>query len=213
MSFFVNDILGCLCMGRTEYDVREKQPSFDFTHEKRPQTTESLAADVLSTLYAADNNDEHLVKHLQDIVHETGWYDNLAAAILDGLEKALKEKVSMGQAMKDAYGKATQVVEDVWKFAKEHPVFCAVVGLGILVILAPWAIEAMGFAEFGPVEGMCICGRVYHANVVLACRKPCCLVAVEICRFCAGGIIVLVFPTIGNGLAAEIGRISPVRAI
>jgi hypothetical protein len=153
-------------MGRTEYDVREKQPSLDFTHEKRPQTTESLAADILSTLYAADNNDEHLVKRLQDTVHETGWYDNLAAAVLDGLEKALKKKVSMGEAMEDAYEKATQLVEDIWKFAKEHPVFFAVVALGILVILAPWAIEAMGFAEFGPVEGMCI----WRGILCLKCR-------------------------------------------
>jgi hypothetical protein len=163
MSSIINEIFGCLCMRRTEHDVREKQPFLDFTHEKRPQTTESLAADILSTLYAADNNDEHLVKRLQDTVHETGWYDNLAAAVLDGLEKALKKKVSMGEAMEDAYEKAMLLVEDIWKFAKEHPVFFAVVALGILVILAPWAIEAMGFAEFGPVEGMCICGGVYYA--------------------------------------------------
>lgn len=162
MHSFINKILSCLCMGRTatQYDVLEVQPSLDFTHEKHPQTTESLAADILSTLYAADTNDQHLDQHLRDIVHETGWYESLAAAVLNGLENALKAETPMGQAMKDTYEKATQVVEDVWKFAKDHPVFCAVVALGILVILAPWAIEVLGFGELGPIEGMCICAGI-----------------------------------------------------
>jgi hypothetical protein len=56
-----------------QYDVLEEQPSLDFTHEKYPQTTESLAADILFTLYAADTNDEHLIQRLQDVFHETGW--------------------------------------------------------------------------------------------------------------------------------------------
>jgi hypothetical protein len=210
MLSFINDILGCLCVGRAtaQYDVLGEQPSFDFTREKRPQTTESLAKDILSTLYAADTNDEHLIQRLQDVVHETGWYEGLAAAVLTGLENALKAEAPMGRAMKDAYEKAKQVVEDVLEFAREHPVFCAVVALGILVILAPWAIEALGFGELGPIEGMCICAGVYYANVLFACRNLCCLVAVDICRLCACGIIVLVLPATGNGLAAEIGRIS-----
>src|SRR5580698_3531969 len=86
-------------------------------------------------------------QHLQDVVHETGWYEDLAAAVLTGLENALKAEAPMGQAVKDAYEKATQIIADVLGFAKEHPVFCTVVALGILVILAPWAIEAVGFGE------------------------------------------------------------------
>jgi hypothetical protein len=162
MKSFIDEILGCLCLGRTaaQYDVLEEQPSLNFTHEKHPQTTESQAADILSTLYAADTNDEHLVQCLQDIVHETGWYENLAAAVLNSLENALKAGAPMGQAMKDAYEKATQVVADVLGFVKEHPVFFAVVALGILVVLAPWAVEAVGFGELGPIEGMCICAGV-----------------------------------------------------
>jgi len=62
----------------------------------------------------------------------------------------------MGQAIKVAYEKATQVVAGVLGFAREHPVFCAVVALGILVILVPWAIEVLGFGELGPVQGMSV---------------------------------------------------------
>ena len=41
---------------------------------------------------------------------------------------------------------------------------------------------------------------------LFACRNLCCLVAVEICRLCACGVIVLVLPTTGNGLADETGH-------
>jgi len=151
-----NAILRCLGLDSpAHYDELEQQPALGFTHEKKqhPQTTQFLAEDILSTLYAADTNDEHLVQHLQEVVHETGWYESLAAAVLNGLENALKAGAPMGEAMKGAYEKAAQVVEAMWGFAKDHPVFCAFVALAILAILVPWAIEALGFAELGPVEG------------------------------------------------------------
>ena len=88
------------------------------------------------------------------IVRETGWYETLAAAVLNGLENALRAEQPMGQAMKDAYEKSAEVVADIFQFAKDHPVFCAVVALGILVIFAPWAVEVLGFGELGPIEGM-----------------------------------------------------------
>jgi len=153
-----NEIMECLCIGQssTRYDVVEEQPDVEFLHEKKhpPQTTQSLAEDILSILYAADANDDNLVHRIQDIVRETGWYDSLAAAVLTGLENALKTEAPMGQAMRDAYDKVAKVVEEIWQFAKDHPVFVAVVALGILVVLAPWAIEVLGFGELGPIEGM-----------------------------------------------------------
>lgn len=151
-----NAIAECFCLGNSaHYYVLEEQPTLDFPHEKKqyPQTTQSLAGDVLSTLYDADANDEQLFQRLQDVVHETGWYEGLAAAVLNGLENMLKAGAPMGQAMKDVYEKVVQVVADVWGFVKEHPVFFAVVALGILAVLTPWAIGALGFGELGPIEG------------------------------------------------------------
>ena len=74
----------------------------------------------------------------------------------------------MNQAMKDAYDKAAQVVEGVWGFVKEHPVFFALVALGILVILMPWAIEVLGFGELGPVEGMSVVVYV-QGDILMRC--------------------------------------------
>ena len=211
----LNDILSCLCLNdAAQYNVLEDRLSLDSTHEKkRPQTTESIAADILSTLYSAQANDKHLVQRVQDAVHETGWTENLAAAVLNGLENAFRNETPMGQAMKDAYDKASQVVSDILKFAREHPVFCAVVAVGILVILAPWAIEALGFSSFGPVEGIWVIGVTrYHADMWFGCRNLCCLVAVKIFRLRACELMVLVLPAPWNEVG-EICRISNDRRL
>src|SRR5258707_4198628 len=102
MDSFINDILACICMDRKadQYNALEEQPPLDFTHEKKQtkQTTDSKAADILSTLYAADTNDE--LRRLEDIVQVTDWYADLAAAVLTGLQNAIKAEVPMGQALK-----------------------------------------------------------------------------------------------------------------
>jgi hypothetical protein len=149
-------ILKCLCYRTdSDSDALEEKRLLDFPDDKaRPlKTTQALASDILSTLYAANKNDEHLAQSLQDIVHETGWYESLAVTVLNGLENALKAGAPMGEAVNDAFQKSTAAATE---FAKEHPVFCTVVALGILVLLAPWAIEALGFGELGPIEGMSV---------------------------------------------------------
>lgn len=38
-------------------------------------------------------------------------------------------------------------------FARDHPAYATLIALGVLAILTPWVIEALGFSELGPVEG------------------------------------------------------------
>ena len=63
----------------------------------------------------------------------------------------------MNGALKEAYDKACDAAKAIEGFAAEHPiataVFCTVIALGVLVILAPYVLEALGFAELGPIEG------------------------------------------------------------
>jgi len=154
-------ILECLCLGNsTHYTVlpeQAEQPTLEFSQEKpekhSPQSTQSLAEDILTSLFNAQKIDEVLEHRFQDIVSVTSWYEDLAKAVLNGIENALKAGAPMGQAMKDAYDKAAQVIEEVFQFAKDHPVFVSLIALGILVVLAPWAITALGFGELGPIEG------------------------------------------------------------
>lgn len=110
----------------------------------------ATAADILRTLFSADEGGKHLKKSVSDIVGERGWTENIAKAVLGGIENGLKQGVQMGKAMKEAFEKAVAEAAD---FAHDHPYFCALIAVGILVILMPWALEALGFAELGPVEG------------------------------------------------------------
>lgn len=59
----------------------------------------------------------------------------------------------MGQAMREAFQKACDAAAAIEGFARVHSVFCIVIALGILVILAPVIIHVVGFGALGPAEG------------------------------------------------------------
>ena len=59
----------------------------------------------------------------------------------------------MGAAMKEAYNKSCDAAEKLTTFAKEHPVLCTVIALGILAVLAPAVLSALGFTGEGIAEG------------------------------------------------------------
>lgn len=128
-----------------------KECLFGTDDQIAPATNEKvLAADILETVFSADDGGKVLKKKLQDIVGEYGWTENLAKRILGGIENGIKQGAQMGQAMKDASGRA---IEEARDFASEHPYFCALIAVGVLAVLMPWVLEALGFAELGPLEG------------------------------------------------------------
>jgi hypothetical protein len=110
----------------------------------------TVAADVLQALLRAEKGALDLKKTVQDIVGEYGWTENIAKVVLGGLEDALKKGVQGGQVMKEAFKK---VISEARKFAHSHPYFCILIALGILALLMPWVLEALGFAKLGPVKG------------------------------------------------------------
>ena len=63
----------------------------------------------------------------------------------------------MNPAMQEAYDKACEAAKMIEGYAADHPiataVFCTVIALGVLVLLAPYALEFLGFGELGPIEG------------------------------------------------------------
>lgn len=86
-----------------------------------------------------------------------GWSEYLAAKILAALETVLRAGKDLGPALSAAYERACEAAKGIPGFAADHPlataVFCTVVALGVLVVLAPYVLEILGFAELGPVEG------------------------------------------------------------
>ncbi|KAF2798924.1 hypothetical protein K505DRAFT_189854, partial [Melanomma pulvis-pyrius CBS 109.77] len=131
----------------------------EFPDEKRailshdPRTAEEIAEQVVHAIVNAEKGGKHLHKTLNNIVGATGWTEKVAEWTLAKLEQALKEASKLGPALKEAYDKAWEAARGIEGFVQEHPVFCTVIALGVLVMIAPWAIEALGFGELGPIEG------------------------------------------------------------
>jgi hypothetical protein len=117
---------------------------------------EHLAHDIVTILFTAEKPDNEIKAQLSSIMHTEGWTGRLAKRILNNLVTALNTGRAMGHTMKEAFDKASKAAEE---FAEKHPVYTAVivtvVAIGILVLLVPWVVEALGFAELGPVEGEC----------------------------------------------------------
>ena len=152
----IKAILNCLTGDKDDvenYVINEKIYASSFASSASP-TEEDLADEILNILFTAEKPGRKLERRLQDAVHTSGWYEGLAKRILNGIVEGLKSGAPMGTAIKDAYNRALTKAEE---FTEEHPVFTAamltVVAIGILVILVPWAVEALGFGELGPVEG------------------------------------------------------------
>jgi hypothetical protein len=182
-------ILACLCTDSAAVDhlrLADEKSNNDFTTD--PRTPESVPEKVVSTLINAEKPGRNLEARLDAIVGTQGWTEKIAEWTLQRMEQVLKAGKSLGPAVKEAMDKAMAVLETVEGFVKEHPVMCTVIALGVLVILAPWAVEALGFGELGPIEGTFAaawqsryagyvpkgslfsflqrCGMVWHLNVV-----------------------------------------------
>ncbi|KFZ11792.1 hypothetical protein V502_07385 [Pseudogymnoascus sp. VKM F-4520 (FW-2644)] len=79
----------------------------------------------------------------------TSWTESLALAILKAITTAIEAGVPLGAAK--------EVVEtarrDVGGWIGEHPVMAGVVAmivaLGVLVVVAPWVVEGLGFGGLG----------------------------------------------------------------
>jgi len=122
------------------------------------KTDEETAASILTTLLTAEKPSRSLNITINDIVAQSGgWTERIAVAILNAVQNIIKEGSPLREAMKDAYEKALDAAAAVLGFARDHPVltgvFCVVIALGILMLLAPAVIHALGFGILGPVEG------------------------------------------------------------
>ncbi|KAF2116501.1 hypothetical protein BDV96DRAFT_630885 [Lophiotrema nucula] len=141
MSSIIEAILACLCgIGpATDGSDNEKQALI----AKDTRTAEEVAGELVHAILEAKKSDRALSKELNDIVGDYGWTERVAEWTLNKLKPVLKE----------ALDKTWEVAKEIEGFVQEHPVMCTVIALGVLVMVAPWAIEALGFGELGPVEG------------------------------------------------------------
>ncbi|MCJ1471669.1 hypothetical protein MMC13_000309 [Lambiella insularis] len=125
----------------------------------RQLRTQETACTIASTLLGAKSTGRDLDAQIHSIVHQAGgWYEALALAVIHALVRGFQDgKLVMNVAMKAAWQRATACADGVGGFVSKHPVWTAaivtVVVLGVLVLLAPYVLEWVGFGALGPVEG------------------------------------------------------------
>jgi hypothetical protein len=152
MAFFMQAVLNCLtgASPANETYPDEKRACLQY---QDPRTAESIADHIILAITTAEKGGKNLEKKLSDIVGEYGWKEKVAEWVLVKLELVLREAQKLSPALKEAYDQAWETAKGIEGFVQEHPVFCTVIALGVLVLIAPWAVEALGFGELGPIEG------------------------------------------------------------
>jgi hypothetical protein len=151
MASSIRAILACLCGADpvdVEYPFKERPTLYHDAY-----TAEETADRVIHAIVSAEKGGNDLRLSLKNIVDTDGWTENVAHWTLRKLEQTLQDASKLGPVLKKAYETALEVALAVEGFTTTHPVFCTVVAIGVLVLLAPWALEALGFGELGPVEG------------------------------------------------------------
>ena len=112
----------------------------------------------LHSLRTAKHAGPELQLRLRDIASTNGWKDSLAQKILNGIAAMIRE----GDRLTGAMGEMVQdVSQKAHQFARDHPTYAnllsfggyTLLAFGILVLVAPWVLTALGFGEEGPVLG------------------------------------------------------------
>ncbi|KFY77066.1 hypothetical protein V499_03471 [Pseudogymnoascus sp. VKM F-103] len=133
-------------------------PSSNFLAPGTPKTDAQLA-DEFSGLLLISRTPTIFRHHLSTTfppppttasdVSSTSWTSSLALAILHSITAAIEAGVPLGAA-KDVVETAKRDVEG---WIGEHPVMAGVVAmivaLGVLMVVAPWVVEGLGFGGLG----------------------------------------------------------------
>ncbi|ESU08523.1 hypothetical protein FGSG_12232 [Fusarium graminearum PH-1] len=110
--------------------------------------------DILST---HEGSKQELHHRLKQVISTNGWTESLAEAIEHKIEKLLHDGAELAKPMAEAVKKATEIA---WQFAKEHPVYAALIAAGTIIAIAVlaefdlvWVLRALGFDPIGPRVG------------------------------------------------------------
>ena len=172
LTSVLETILPCLPFGRAERRIQlptnktkyqpisEKaapQPS-QFCGNNPKLDSDEAASSIVSAIMEADDFNPSLGIAIQSLVHKAGgWTEYLMERILAALERVLMDGAPLKQPMQEAFDKVYEATEEFEQFAADHPVvtgvFCTVIAVGILVLVAPYVVELLGFGELGPIEG------------------------------------------------------------
>ncbi|KAJ0327548.1 hypothetical protein COL5a_005930 [Colletotrichum fioriniae] len=117
------------------------------------RSAQDAASEFIDILRTAEKGGKDFEHRLRNIVTVNSWTEELAKYILSGVEGLVRHRDTIGQVVRETVDKSTEAADSVFEFAKEHPVFVTIIAIGVLVIVAPWVVEALGFGELGPIAG------------------------------------------------------------
>lgn len=167
-------ILSCLGLSakpRNQEFLTTYEPKYtDSDPIDNDEETEMEASRFIALLLNANSptpTDPQLRASLKSCIGTSSWTERFAKLALTKLEAALRKGAVLGKAAKEAAERAGAAAFD---FAKEHPVYATIIALGVLVVMAPWVLEVLGFAELGPVEGES-CTGLFAIGVIVVCGR------------------------------------------
>ncbi|KAK1977444.1 hypothetical protein LZ30DRAFT_601228 [Colletotrichum cereale] len=146
---FLECLLGQPPQPRQQPATTEKQAGVIADQPVRP--AQEAADEFVDILRTAEKGGKDLARRLENVVTASSWTEEIAKYILQGVEGLVRHRDTIGQVVREATDKAADAAESIFDFARDHPVFVTVVAIGVLVVVAPWVIEALGFGELGPV--------------------------------------------------------------
>ncbi|KAL1856402.1 hypothetical protein Daus18300_010774 [Diaporthe australafricana] len=134
---------GQLSRPRHQLTIVEKQ--YSAINEQPVQSAEDAASQFIDILRTSDKGGKDLERRLKKIVSVNSWTEDLAKYILQGIEALVQHRDTVGQFVREAMDKSTDAAESIFDIAKDHPILVTIVAIGVLVIIAPWVLEALGF--------------------------------------------------------------------
>lgn len=131
-----------------------------------PPFNDNPAMQFLDVLQTTNSSGEELEKQLRSVISTTSLSEKLAAEIVRGIEDILKRGIKVADTMNKAVNTAT---DTALQLAEDHPYYASLIAagtliaIGVLVLVAPWIIEVLGFSSRGPRAGKIISPRYFHS--------------------------------------------------
>lgn len=188
--------MACLCGDADDtYSIDQK---LDPMATSPGPTDTDIADEVVYVLRTAEKNGSELKTQVCDVISAEGWTENIAKAVLRALEYIIQKwREKVGNALREAIDAAEAAANACFTFAKEHPYLTGglliIVAVGVLVWMAPWAVEALGFGMRGPIASMFSTRCVFWTMCSYAdrIRHLCGCLAANLCWLCPQGVSLL----------------------
>lgn len=130
-------------------------------HDPRPRSRPdayTAADNFLRTLRWARKDDEELRRRLRSFVGSGTCGESTAEIILRNVSRTVLMGNTYGNMAGEVFvgiiNRSVALTCEAFE-EKQHDEIATVVALGMLVIVAPWVVEALGFGPVGPNPGEC----------------------------------------------------------